>query len=77
MTVDIDEMSYTYLIQLLNEKFYSTTKISELQQINKLYKILKFESETWLHKNQLNSTAFQPIFHKKGIKTYEQNIQFV
>lgn len=50
MTVDIDEMSYTYLIQLLNEKFYSTTKISELQQINKLYKILKFESEIWLSK---------------------------
>lgn len=50
MTVDIDEMSCTYLIQLLNEKFYSTTKISELQQINKLYKILKFESETWLSK---------------------------
>ena len=42
--------SVAAIIQLLNEKFYSTTKISELQQINKLYKILKFESETWLSK---------------------------
>lgn len=48
MTVDIDDMSYTYLIQLLNEKFYNTTDMTELQQINKLYKLLKFESETWL-----------------------------
>ncbi len=50
MTVDIDDKSYTYLIQLLTEKFYNTTDISELQQINKLYKILKFQSETWLSK---------------------------
>lgn len=47
---DIDDKSYTYLIQLLTNKFYNTTDISELQQINKLYKILKFQSETWLSK---------------------------
>ena len=50
VTVDIDDKSYTYLIQLLTNKFYNTTDISELQQINKLYKILKFQSETWLSK---------------------------
>lgn len=50
MTVDIDDKNYTYLIKILNEKFYNTTDISELQKINNLYKILKFESETWLSK---------------------------
>lgn len=48
MTVNLDECSYTYLIQILNEKYYSTTDISELQKINTLYKLLKFKSSTWL-----------------------------
>lgn len=46
--MDIDEKSYTYLIKVLNEKFYNTTDISELRQINNLYKILKYKSESWL-----------------------------
>lgn len=50
VTVDIDDKNYEYLIKILNEKFYSTTDISELQKINNLYKILKFESEIWLSK---------------------------
>lgn len=40
--------SYTYLIKVLNEKFYNTTDISELQQINNLYKSLKYKLESWL-----------------------------
>ena len=36
------------LIKVLNEKFYNTTDISELQQINNLYKSLKYKLESWL-----------------------------
>lgn len=48
MTVDLDENAYSYLIRILDEKYYSTTDISELQKINNLYKILQFKSESWL-----------------------------
>lgn len=48
VNVNFDEESYTYLIQLLNEKFYSTIDICELQKINQIYKLLKYKSETWL-----------------------------
>lgn len=48
MTVDLDEDSYTYLIQILNEKYYSTTNIIEMKKINNLYKLLKFKSESWI-----------------------------
>ena len=46
--VELDENSYTFLIKILNEKYYSTTDISELQKINNIYKALKFKSESWL-----------------------------
>ena len=46
--VEIDRDSYTYLIQLLQEKYYKTENISELKKINQIYKILQFKSETWL-----------------------------
>lgn len=48
MIVELDENSYTFLIKILNEKYYSTTDISELQKINNLYKLLKVKSESWL-----------------------------
>lgn len=48
MTIDLDENAYSYLIRILDEKYYSTTDISELQRINNLYKLLKFKSESWL-----------------------------
>lgn len=48
MTVELDEESYTYLLQVLNEKYYSTTEIKEMRKINALYKVLKFKSENWL-----------------------------
>ena len=48
VTVDLNNDSYTYLIQILNEKYYSTTDIAELQRINNIYKALKFKSESWI-----------------------------
>lgn len=48
MTVELNDECYTYLIQILQEKYYSTTDIAELKEINKIYKALKFKSETWL-----------------------------
>lgn len=47
---ELDQHDYTYLIQLLNEKYYRTTDIRELQQINSIYKQLKFKSESWLNR---------------------------
>lgn len=41
-------MTYTNLIQILNQKFYTTTDLSELSKINDIYKALKHNSETWL-----------------------------
>ncbi len=48
MIVELDEISYSNLLKILEEKYYSTTDISELQNINQIYKALKFKSETWL-----------------------------
>ena len=48
MLVELDDYSYTNLIQILNEKYYETTDIAELKKINDLYKLLKFKSESWL-----------------------------
>lgn len=44
----INDELYDYLIQLLNEKFYSTTDLNELSMINRLYKALGHETEPWL-----------------------------
>lgn len=48
VTVDFDDESYGALITILQEKFYATTDLKELEKINKIYKKLHFESETWL-----------------------------
>lgn len=47
-TVKLDEASYGYLIQVLQEKYYSTVDVEELQKINNIYKALGHKSETWL-----------------------------
>ena len=47
---ELNQHDYTYLIQLLDEKYYQTTDIHELKQINSIYKQLKFKSESWLNK---------------------------
>ena len=54
MLVELDDTLYTYLLQILNEKYYSTTDIAELQKINNLYKLLKFKSESWISNIKLN-----------------------
>lgn len=47
-TVKLDEDSYGYLIQMLQERYYSTVDVEELRKINEIYKALGCKSETWL-----------------------------
>lgn len=47
-TIKLDEASYEYLIQILQERYYSTVDVEELRKINELYKALGHRSETWL-----------------------------
>ena len=37
---EFDEESYTYLIEMLNKRYYQTEDTQELKKINQLYKIL-------------------------------------
>lgn len=46
--VNINDELKEYLIQLLNEKFYTTTNLDELSKINQIYKLLGHETESWL-----------------------------
>lgn len=46
--MELDETLQAYLIQILNEKFYTTTNLEELTKINRLYKALGHETEPWL-----------------------------
>lgn len=56
-----DDESYEFLLQILTERYYTTTNVEELAKINKLYKILKYKSESWL-------TAFMNM--KEGEKNH-------
>lgn len=47
-TIKLDEANYGYLIQILQERYYSTVDVEELRNINELYKALGCKSETWL-----------------------------
>ena len=49
----INDELYDYLIQLLNERFYSSTDINELCKINKIFKALNYETESWLSAIQI------------------------
>lgn len=51
---EFDEETYTYLVQMLNEKFYSITDLNELSMINRIYKILGHKAETWLSARDFN-----------------------
>ena len=53
ISVELDESTYTYLLQLLNKRYSETGNLSERAQISYLYKALKFRSEIWL--SQLNN----------------------
>lgn len=48
VNVSLDDESYKTLIQLLQEKYYSSTDLNELYRINQVYKQVCFDSETWL-----------------------------
>ena len=75
--VEFDEESYTYLIQLLNEKYYRTEGVSELKLINHIYKQLKFKSESWLSaipsKYILFLRQFCRSFHKLKINNHRKD----
>lgn len=47
-TVKLNEDSYGYLIQILQERYYSTVDVEELRKINEIYKALGCKTETWL-----------------------------
>ena len=47
-TIKLDEASYGYLIQILQERYYSTVDVEELRKVNEIYKALGCKSETWL-----------------------------
>ena len=47
-TVKLDEANYGFLIQTLQEKYYSTVDVEKLRKINEIYKALGCKSETWL-----------------------------
>lgn len=44
----INDELYEYLIQLLNERFYTITDLEELTKINRLFKALNHQTESWL-----------------------------
>lgn len=48
ISIEIDESTYTYLLQLINKRYAETDDISEKEQLNNIYKALCFKSETWL-----------------------------
>ena len=56
-----DDESYEFLLKILTERYYATTNAEELAKINKLYKTLKYKSESWL-------TAFMD--YKEGEKNH-------
>ena len=47
-TIKLDEASYGYLIQILQERYYSTVDVEELRNINELYKALGCKQKTQL-----------------------------
>lgn len=54
-TIKIDEVSYEYLIQILQERYYSTVDVEELRKINEIYKALGHKTETWLSMVELKN----------------------
>ena len=47
-TFKLDEASYGYLIQILQDRYYSIVDVEELQKINKIYQMLGYKAEIWL-----------------------------
>lgn len=47
-TIELNESSYDYLIQILQDRYYSIVDVEELQKINKIYQMLGYKAEIWL-----------------------------
>ena len=54
-TIKMNEVSYEYLIQILQERYYSTVDVEELRKINEIYKALGHKTETWLSMVELKN----------------------
>lgn len=54
-TVKLNEDSYGYLIQMLQDRYYSTIDVEELRKINEIYKALGHKTETWLSTVELKN----------------------
>ena len=54
--IGFTDEEYSFLIQILNEKFYETTDIDDYRKINQIYKRLRYEPDSWLSqlKNKSN-----------------------
>lgn len=48
MTLNLDENTGTFLMKVLNEKFYNTTDLQDMVMINTIYKQLGHQEEAWL-----------------------------
>ena len=57
MKINLTEKERQYLLTMLEEKFYTTENMEELQMITSLKQILQADTESWL--SEL-STANQP-----------------
>lgn len=51
--MELDEALQAYLIQILNEKFYTTIDLEELTKINQIYQLLGHKTESWLSAIQI------------------------
>ena len=47
VNIDMEDMSYTYLLQLLKSR-YEEADAEERRKLNSVYKQLQHKSETWL-----------------------------
>ena len=54
-TIKMNEVSYEYLIQILQERYYSTVDVEKLRKINEIYKALGHKTETWLSMVELKN----------------------
>lgn len=57
MKINLTEKERQYLLNMLEEKFYTTENMEELQTITSLKQILQADTESWLSGT---STANQP-----------------
>ena len=49
MKINLTEKERQYLLNMLEEKFYTTENMEELQTITSLKQILQADTESWLY----------------------------